>query len=66
MVRETNGDALADGLGKSVPLRRLGTTSEVADMVHFLASDEASYCTGSDLVIDVGLTAGLAPVALEL
>lgn len=66
MVREPMGDALADGLGKSVPLRRLGTTSEVADMVLFLASDEASYCTGSEFVIDGGLIAGLAPVTLDM
>lgn len=65
MVREPMGDALADGLAKSVPLRRLGTTDDIADMVLFLASDESSYCTGSEFVIDGGLIAGHAPVVLD-
>lgn len=62
MVREPLGDALAEGLAASVPLRRLGTTSDVADLVLFLASGESSYCTGSEFVIDGGLIAGHAPV----
>ncbi|GKY87042.1 SDR family NAD(P)-dependent oxidoreductase [Sinisalibacter aestuarii] len=43
----------ADKLGH-VPLRRLGHPDEVAYGVVFLASDEASYVTGSSLVIDGG------------
>lgn len=41
-----------------VPLNRIGTTQDVADLALFLASDESSYCTGSEFVIDGGLTAG--------
>lgn len=40
-----------------VPLKRFGKPEEVAKMVHFLASNEADYITGQDLLIDGGLTA---------
>ena len=39
------------------PLRRLGNAGDVASGVLFLASDESSFMTGSELVIDGGLTA---------
>jgi len=41
---------------RRVPLRRSGTPEELANAVLFLASDEASYCNGSCLVVDGGLT----------
>jgi NAD(P)-dependent dehydrogenase (short-subunit alcohol dehydrogenase family) len=41
-----------------VPLKRLGTTSDVANMVLFLASDESGYITGAEFVIDGGVSAG--------
>ena len=40
-----------------VPLGRIGTVDEIAYGVLFLASDEASYITGAELVIDGGFTA---------
>ena len=40
-----------------VPLRRMGTVAEVVSAVLYLASDEASYISGSELVIDGGALA---------
>ncbi|RAL22525.1 SDR family NAD(P)-dependent oxidoreductase [Thermoflavimicrobium daqui] len=46
-----------DELGKEFPMGRLGTVKDVANMVLFLASDESSYTTGAEFVIDGGATA---------
>lgn len=41
---------------KNIPLQRLGKPSDIASCAVYLASDEASYCTGSTVVVDGGLT----------
>jgi 3-oxoacyl-[acyl-carrier protein] reductase len=52
-------DSLPDELKKEyvkmIPLRRFGTASDVSPLVIFLASDEASYITGSVFDVDGGL-----------
>lgn len=42
---------------QTIPMRRVAKVEEVSNMVIFLASDESSYSTGSEFVIDGGLTA---------
>lgn len=42
------------------PLRRLGTPEDVTNVALFLASDEASWVTGSDVVVDGGISIQLA------
>jgi glucose 1-dehydrogenase len=44
-----------DALLNNIPLGRLGSTDDVAGMVAFLASDEASYVTGATFLVDGGL-----------
>ncbi|MDE2853299.1 MAG: glucose 1-dehydrogenase [Chloroflexota bacterium] len=39
------------------PLKRIGEPKNIGDLVAFLASDEASYITGTEIVIDGGITA---------
>lgn len=42
---------------KTIPMRRVAQAEEVSNMVTFLASDDSSYSTGAEFVIDGGLTA---------
>ena len=43
-------------LSSSVPLGRLGTPDEIAKAVIFLASEDSSYITGTELFVDGGMT----------
>ena len=46
-------------IARAIPLGRIGTPEDVARSALFLASDEASYITGANLVIDGGWSAVL-------
>jgi 2-hydroxycyclohexanecarboxyl-CoA dehydrogenase len=47
---------LRDGLTRAIPFRRLAQPSDLAGMVAFFASDEASYITGQTVSVSGGLT----------
>jgi NAD(P)-dependent dehydrogenase (short-subunit alcohol dehydrogenase family) len=55
---EMLGEATA-AMAATIPFGRLGTAREVAEVVAFLASDEAGYVTGQDIVVGGG--SGLRP-----
>ena len=40
-----------------VPMKKMGSSFDVANAVLFLVSDEAKYITGTEIVVDGGLTA---------
>lgn len=53
-------DARIQAFVADCPLRRFGTAEEVAATAVLLASDEATYITGAEFVIDGGILAGSA------
>jgi NAD(P)-dependent dehydrogenase (short-subunit alcohol dehydrogenase family) len=50
-------ESIREKLIASVPLQRLGRAEEVADMIVYLVSDESTFVTGAEFVIDGGMTA---------
>jgi len=50
-------DAARARVTRDIPLGRLGTPAEVADLCVYLLSDESRFVTGAEFVIDGGLTA---------
>jgi NAD(P)-dependent dehydrogenase (short-subunit alcohol dehydrogenase family) len=47
-----------EALAATVPMKRLGKPEEIASMVLYLLSDEASFITGAEFAVDGGFTAG--------
>lgn len=57
--------AIMRGFDDRLPMGRMGTADEMAAAILFLASDDASYVTGTNLVVDGGLTAGTGQPAFR-
>ena len=57
MVVQEDAKAAVEAFSKHTPLKRVAEPEEVSNLVLYLASDESSYSTGSEFVIDGGMTA---------
>jgi NAD(P)-dependent dehydrogenase (short-subunit alcohol dehydrogenase family) len=55
--------ALNGVFARALPIGRAGSGGDIASAAVFFASDDSSYVTGQDLVVDGGLTAGLSSAA---
>jgi 3alpha(or 20beta)-hydroxysteroid dehydrogenase len=55
-------EAAVSKLVGTLPVARIGEPEEVSNMVVYLASDESSYSTGSEFVVDGGLLASTGPL----
>jgi 3-oxoacyl-[acyl-carrier protein] reductase len=58
-IREVYPDGPTEDDLAAIPLRRLGTTREIGDVVAFLCSERASYVSGTVVLVDGALTRGL-------
>ncbi|AWT48883.1 SDR family NAD(P)-dependent oxidoreductase [Psychrobacter sp. YP14] len=57
MIMQGDTKTAVENFAKSIPLKRVAQPEEVSAMVLFLASDDSSYSTGSEFIVDGGLTA---------
>jgi len=58
LAQETvDASAAVAGLERAAPMGRMGKAEEVANTILFLASDESSFTTGAEFMVDGGLTA---------
>lgn len=48
-------DEIKEEIKKTIPLKRMGTVEDVANVVKFLASEESSYITGQVIQVDGGM-----------
>jgi 3-oxoacyl-[acyl-carrier protein] reductase len=56
---QTTTDAIEERLIATIPMKRLGEPQELASLIVFLASDKASYITGTTLQVDGGYVRSL-------
>lgn len=55
MIMQPGVEEVVRQMAETVPLKRIGTPSDVSSLVLFLASEESSYFTGAEFVIDGGV-----------
>ncbi len=44
-------------LAKNIPLQKIGSPKDIANAILFLLSDEGNYITGTEIIVDGGVTA---------
>ena len=54
-MTEVLKDEVKEEIAKSIPLKRMGTSQDVANSVKFLASKDSSYITGQVVHVDGGM-----------
>ncbi|WP_143462416.1 glucose 1-dehydrogenase [Levilactobacillus enshiensis] len=57
MISQPGTEAAVKQFAKTIPLRRIAKPEEVSKLVLYLASDDSSYSTGSEFVVDGGISA---------
>ena len=57
LIERTSGTAREQAMVDGTPMRRLGRPAEVAAAIAFLAGDDSTFVTGSELYVDGGWTA---------
>ncbi len=57
MIMQGDTKDAVEAFAKTIPMKRMAQAEEVSAMVLFLASDDSSYSTGSEFIVDGGLTA---------
>jgi len=56
-INPNNAEAVKETMSRNIPLRRYGESSDIANLVLFLASDESAFITGAQYTIDGGMGA---------
>ena len=54
-MTEVLSDSVKQGIDMQIPLKRMGTAEEVANVIYFLGSEQSSYITGQVINIDGGM-----------
>lgn len=57
MIKQGDSEAAIKEFAKYIPVQRVAQPNEVTNLVLFLASDESSYCTAGEYVVDGGISA---------
>ncbi|MFA5701551.1 MAG: glucose 1-dehydrogenase [Desulfuromonas sp.] len=57
MIMQEDVREQVEAFARTIPMKRIAKVEEVSNLVLFLASDDSSYSTGSEFVVDGGLTA---------